>query len=101
MESEWELMTLKEAGVSLIDCVHKTPSDAGDGYPYIAIPQMKEGRIDFHANPRLISERDFIDWTKKAYPVENDVVLSRRCNPGKLLTSLLGLNLRWAKTWSY
>ncbi|MDU9049831.1 MAG: restriction endonuclease subunit S [Candidatus Electrothrix sp. Rat3] len=83
MGGEWELMTLKKAGVSLIDCVHKTPPDAGDGYPYIAIPQMKAGQIDFHASPRLISESDFIEWTKKAYPQENDVVLSRRCNPGE------------------
>ncbi|MCI5210004.1 MAG: restriction endonuclease subunit S [Candidatus Electrothrix sp. ATG2] len=83
MGGEWQLMTLKEAGVTLIDCIHKTPPDAGDGYPYIAIPQMKEGRIDFHADPRLISESDFIEWTKKAYPQENDVVLSRRCNPGE------------------
>lgn len=83
MGDEWELMTLKKAGVSLIDCVHKTPPDAGDGYPYIAIPQMKAGQIDFHASPRLISESDFIEWTKKAYPQENDVVLSRRCNPGE------------------
>ncbi len=83
MGSNWELMTLKEAGVSLIDCVHKTPPEAGQGYPYIAIPQMKEGRIDFNASPRLITESDFIEWTKKAYPIENDVVLSRRCNPGE------------------
>ena len=49
MGSEWEHIALKKAGVSLIDCVHKTPKDAGEGFPYIGIPQMKEGRIDFRA----------------------------------------------------
>ncbi|MEK5764559.1 restriction endonuclease subunit S, partial [Acinetobacter junii] len=32
---------------------------------------------------RLISEEDFILWTKKAKPKMNDVILSRRCNPGE------------------
>jgi type I restriction enzyme S subunit len=83
MSDEWNQMTLEEAGVQLIDCVHKTPPDAGEGIPYIGIPQMKEGQIDFNANPRLITEEHFIEWTKKANPQENDVVLSRRCNPGE------------------
>jgi len=80
--SEWKEMTLAEADVILIDCVHKTPKHQEDGFPYIGIPQLKEGHIDFEANPRLISELDFIEWTKKAYPKHYDVILSRRTNPG-------------------
>ncbi|MBA2115575.1 restriction endonuclease subunit S [Bremerella alba] len=83
MESEWQRLKLSDVGVSLIDCVHKTPADAGEGIPYIGIPQMKDGRIDFDADPRLISEADYVEWTKKANPQANDVVLSRRCNPGE------------------
>ena len=79
--SDWAVMNLKDAGVSLIDCVHKTPAAIEDGIPYIAIPQMKEGRIDY-SSARLISEADFEDWTKKALPQADDIVLSRRCNPG-------------------
>lgn len=81
----WETMTLAEAGVSLIDCVHKTPPAQETGIPYIAIPQMKEGHLDF-ASARKISEADFIEWTRKALPQVNDVVLSRRCNPGTTAT---------------
>jgi type I restriction enzyme, S subunit len=94
MGGEWDRLTLKEAGVSLLDCVHKTPPDAGDGYPYIAIPQMKEGRIDFNANSRLISAADLEEWTKKANPQEDDVVLSRRCNPGE--TAYVPAGVRFA-----
>lgn len=79
--SAWEVLTLAEAGVSLIDCVHKTPPAQETGLPYIAIPQMKEGHLDFES-ARRISETDFIEWTKKALPEANDVILSRRCNPG-------------------
>lgn len=78
-------MTLREAGVLLIDCVHKTPAAVEVGYPYIAIPQMKNGRIDF-TDARRISRADFIEWTKKARPQVHDVVLSRRTNPGVTAT---------------
>ena len=83
MGGEWKRLSLEEAGADLIDCVHKTPPDAGKGYPYIAIPQTRGGRIDFSANPRRITEEDFRAWTVKAMPRANDVVLSRRCNPGE------------------
>jgi type I restriction enzyme S subunit len=78
---EWERLSLKKAGIALIDCVHATPNSVASGYPYIAIPQMKDGRIDF-ASSRQINSQDFADWTKKARPRKHDVVLSRRTNPG-------------------
>lgn len=78
-------MTLREAGVVLLDCVHATPAAVPDGYPYIAIPQMKNGRIDF-TEARRISQADFKEWTKKARPQRHDVVLSRRTNPGVTAT---------------
>ncbi|WP_181952352.1 restriction endonuclease subunit S [Yersinia canariae] len=83
MGSNWPLKSLKELGVSLIDCVHKTPTAVDDGVPYIGIPQMKGGTIDFSAKPRLISEDDYQLWTVKAKPTYGDIVLSRRCNPGE------------------
>ena len=83
MAREWERLTLHEAGVELIDCLHKTPRDAGGGYPYVAKPQMRTGRIDFSADPRRISREDYEKWTAKAMPREHDVILSRRCNPGE------------------
>lgn len=83
MANDWKLSTLEEAGVILIDCVHKTPPAADEGYPYIAIPQIKNGCIDFSLNPRLISHSDYKKWTIKADPKADDIVLSRRCNPGE------------------
>lgn len=82
MISKWQHLSLREAGISLIDCVHKTPEAKDDGYPYVAIPQMKDGRIDL-SSARKISHEDFLAWTVKAKPKANDVVLSRRCNPGE------------------
>ena len=98
MAVEWEKTSLREAGVTLIDCDHRTPPAAEVGYPYIAIPQVKQGRIDL-SDVRLISPEHFKDWTRKAKPQHYDVVLSRRCNPGETahvpegLDCALGQNL--------
>jgi len=98
MVGRWEVATLEECGVKLIDCDHRTPAPAAAGYPYVAIPQLKEGRIDL-ADARRISPADFAEWTRKAKPEAFDVVLSRRCNPGETgyvspgLSFALGQNL--------
>ncbi|MBL0711035.1 MAG: restriction endonuclease subunit S, partial [Colwellia sp.] len=83
MVNKWTTTSLKDLGIKLIDCDHKTPKAVDNGIPYIGIPQMDNGRINFDANPRLISEEDFIKWTRKADPKYGDVILSRRCNSGE------------------
>ena len=82
MAGEWRKLSLREAGVELIDCDHRTPPDAGTGYPYVAIPQMQGGHIRL-SGVRKITLDNLREWTKKANPKANDVVLSRRCNPGE------------------
>lgn len=86
-------MSFREAGIRLIDCVHKTPAAQLVGYPYVAIPQMKNGRVDF-SDARRISHADFVEWTKKARPQVHDVVLSRRTNPG--VTATFGTDVDFA-----
>jgi type I restriction enzyme S subunit len=82
MAGEWKRTSLREAGVTLIDCDHRTPPASDSGYPYVAIPQLKEGRLAL-ADARCISPEHFADWTRKAKPQHHDVILSRRCNPGE------------------
>jgi len=72
---------LKDAGVTLIDCDHRTPPAVEDGYPYIAIPQLKNGHIELDG-VRKISKEHFSDWTKKLKPQADDVIVVRRCNSG-------------------
>jgi len=80
-EVAWRRATLKEVGVGLIDCDHKTPAAAPDGFPYIAIPQLKNGHIDL-SGARRISQSDYAQWTKKLKPRAHDVIVVRRCNSG-------------------
>ncbi|MDD4101776.1 MAG: restriction endonuclease subunit S, partial [Kiritimatiellae bacterium] len=95
---EWKRISLKDAGVTLIDCDHRTPPASDSGYPYVAIPQLKEGRLDL-ADARRISHAHYVEWTRKAKPRHHDVILSRRCNPGETayvpadLDCALGQNL--------
>lgn len=98
MAHGWQVLSLREAGVSLLDCEHRTPPPADSGYPYVAIPQIKNGRIDL-AGVRRISRGHFLDWTRRTKPQAWDVILSRRCNPGETalvppgLDCALGQNL--------
>ena len=80
-EVAWRRATLQEVGVSLIDCDHRTPSATSDGFPYIAIPQLKNGHIDL-SGARRISQSDYAEWTKKLKPRAHDVIVVRRCNSG-------------------
>ena len=95
---EWPILSLCEAGVLLFDCEHRTPPAQEFGYPYVGIPQVKDGRIDL-ASARHITREHFDEWTQKSKPEPFDVVLSRRCNPGesafvsKGLEFALGQNL--------
>ena len=90
---EWPIMSLREASVSLIDCEHRTPPAAERGYPYVAIPQVKDGRINLNGVRRITRER-FDEWTRKADPKSFDIVLSRRCNPGE--TGFVSEGLKFA-----
>ena len=78
----WPSMSLRDAGVSLIDCEHRTPPASEDGYPYIGIPQVKDGRIR-PDGARYIAREHYREWTRRANPQPFDIVLSRRCNPGE------------------
>lgn len=90
MSGDWPTLSLREANVSLIDCDHRTPPASDKGYPYVAIPQLRGGRIDL-ADVRRITPEHFAEWTRKAKPSANDVVLSRRCNPGETAFVEFGL----------
>lgn len=81
-EREWKYLPLKAVGVTLIDCDHKTPEATDEGYPYIAIPQLKDGHIRLDG-VRRISKSDYEIWTKKLHPQVDDVIVVRRCNSGE------------------
>jgi type I restriction enzyme S subunit len=72
---------LCDVGVALHDCEHRTPKPASGGYAYIAIPDIKDGRLDL-SSVRRISEPDYLSWTRKTKPQPGDIILTRRGRVG-------------------
>jgi len=72
---------LSDAGVALLDCLHKTPKPALQGHPYIAIPDIRDGRIDLSA-VRRITDSDLAEWTARVKPQAGDIIVTRRGRVG-------------------
>lgn len=93
MRSDWQVLTLAQAGISLVDCDHRTPPGVEEGYPYIAIPQLKDGHVVLDG-VRRISREHLDEWTKKLKPREHDVIVVRRCNSG--VSAVVPQGVEWA-----
>ena len=74
-------VSLAECGVTLYDCEHATPPDEGEGYPYLAIPNLKDGRLDL-TNVRRISREQLSKWNRRVTPRGGDIILTRRGRVG-------------------
>jgi type I restriction enzyme S subunit len=90
----FSMKRLCDVGVTLHDCEHRTPKPSSNGgFPYIAIPDLRAGRIDL-TNVRLISEADYESWTRKTRPQAGDVIMTRRGRVGD--TAVVPKGLRCA-----
>jgi type I restriction enzyme, S subunit len=81
MTSRWDQAELADAGVSVLDCEHKTPPDAGYGHPYVAIPNLVDGRLDL-TSVRRITDEHLREWTRRTRPQAGDVIVTRRGRVG-------------------
>jgi type I restriction enzyme S subunit len=72
---------LADLGVAVLDCEHRTPPAQDEGYPYIAIPDIHDGRVDL-ATSRRISRSDLDSWTRRSKPAAGDIVVTRRGRVG-------------------
>ncbi|MFD4420982.1 restriction endonuclease subunit S [Agromyces sp. NPDC058484] len=72
---------LADVGVSVLDCEHKTPAAQPSGFPYIAIPDIQDGRVLVN-QARLISEADLAEWTRRTTPGRGDILVTRRGRVG-------------------
>lgn len=82
MTEIWPIQTLRDLQVQILDCEHKTPKPSSVGrFPYVAIPDIVDGRIRID-DCRLISDEDFLEWTKRTRPVAGDIIITRRGRVG-------------------
>jgi len=79
--TKYPLKRLGEVGVKLYDCDHRTPKPTKFGYPYIAIPQIQQGRLDL-SEVRRISKDDYESWIQRNKPQAGDIIVTRRARVG-------------------
>lgn len=76
-------MKLREATELIVDSEHKTAPKQDTGYPYIRTPNVGEGRLildDVHR----ISEESYEEWTRRAVPQKDDLILAREAPVGNV-----------------
>ena len=73
--------SLGELGVMVLDCEHRTPSPAPAGHPYVAIPDIQQGRVVLETTRRITDEA-LLDWTRRTKPRAGDILVTRRGRVG-------------------
>lgn len=79
--ADYETRALSQVGISVLDCEHKTPTACMSGHPYIAIPDIVDGRVNLSSS-RRISDASLIEWTRRTEPRRGDVLVTRRGRVG-------------------
>lgn len=75
--------TLDDVCEFIVDCLHKTAPTQETGYPLIRTPNIGKGRLLIDDVYR-VSESIYEEWTQRAVPVENDLILAREAPAGNV-----------------
>ena len=75
--------TLDDACEFIVDCFHKTAPVQSEGYPSIRTPNVGRGRLLLQGVNR-VSEETYTEWTRRAVPRENDLILAREAPAGNV-----------------
>jgi type I restriction enzyme S subunit len=90
MPSEWQTVRIDELCQGIYDGPHATPAKTADGPIFLGISNLSNGRIDL-SNAEHLSEEDFLTWTRRVTPQENDVVFSYETRLGEAARIPAGL----------
>ena len=75
--------TLDDVCEFIVDCLHKTAPVQGKGYPSIRTPNVGRGRLLLQ-DVNKVSEDTYNEWTRRAVPCENDLILAREAPAGNI-----------------
>jgi type I restriction enzyme S subunit len=67
----------------IVDCEHKTAPTQDTGYPSIRTPNIGKGILILD-NVNRVSEKIYKEWTRRAIPQENDLILAREAPAGNV-----------------
>lgn len=78
-------LRIDEVCSSVVDCEHKTvPEDMHGSAWAVGTPAMNDGQIDF-SRAKRISDDTYDLWTRRAIPVEGDLILAREAPVGPVV----------------
>ncbi|MCB0197140.1 MAG: restriction endonuclease subunit S [Anaerolineae bacterium] len=80
--SDWETFPIGSLCEDIFDGPHATPKKIQDGPIFLGISNLANGRIDLSKTEHL-SEKDFIEWTRRVTPKPNDLVFSYETRLGE------------------
>ena len=80
--SEWRTIPVSELCHAIYDGPHATPKKVESGPIFLGISNLSNGRLDL-SNTDHLSEEDFLKWTRRVTPRENDVVFSYETRLGE------------------
>jgi type I restriction enzyme, S subunit len=67
----------------IVDCEHKTAPTQDTGYPSIRTPNVGKGDLILEG-VRRVSKETYVQWTRRAIPLPNDLILTREAPAGKV-----------------
>lgn len=67
----------------IVDCEHKTAPTQATGYPSIRTPNIGKGVLILDGVNR-VSEETYVEWTRRAIPQANDLILAREAPAGNV-----------------
>lgn len=82
MNNGWKTVTIGDLCEAIYDGPHATPVKTANGPIYLGISNLKNGRIDL-TDVEHLSEEDFVQWTRRVTPRENDLVFSYETRLGE------------------
>ena len=83
MNSGKPCCVLEEVCEFIVDCLHATAPDQGDGYPLIRTPNIGKGRLILEGVHR-VSEDVYRERTRRAVPQNGDLILAREAQAGNV-----------------
>jgi len=80
-DNEWILFKLKDI-VDIFDGPHATPTKTQSGPIFLGISNLSGGRLEL-SNIEHLSEKDYLKWTRRITPKEDDIVFSYETRLGE------------------
>lgn len=82
--SHWQINALSRAlKCAITDGPHSTPEFLASGIPFLSVDGIQDGALNFD-KCRYISKEDHQEFSKKAKPIKNDILMGKAASIGKI-----------------